>query len=85
MPNVKFGFTSRHLECHNTEGALRTIPKTKILLESDAPYLSSVSRRDVNTPRAINPVARRIAEVKGVSQTIALAKTLPNLECVYRI
>ncbi|XP_011418658.3 uncharacterized metal-dependent hydrolase YabD [Magallana gigas] len=85
LPNVKFGFTSNLLRLSGAADVICAIPMSNVLLESDAPYLTPTSRMNIYTPWALFPVARRIAELKGVALSDVLAQTLHNLKCLYRI
>ncbi|XP_052685322.1 putative deoxyribonuclease TATDN2 [Crassostrea angulata] len=76
LPNVKFGFTSNLLRLSGAADVLCAIPMSNVLLESDAPYLPPTSRGNTNTPWALLPVARRIAELKGVGLSDVLAHAL---------
>lgn len=85
LPNVKFGFTSNLLRLSGAADVICAIPMSNVLLDSDAPYLTPTSRMNIYTPWALFPVARRIAELKGVALSDVLAQTLHNLKCLYRI
>jgi TatD DNase family protein len=58
----------------------------KILLETDAPYLSPVPYRGQrNEPAYILEIAKRIAEIKGVSFEEAAEKTTENAQSLFNI
>lgn len=78
LPNVKLGLTSNLLRFSGAADVLCAIPMSNVLLESDAPYLPPPSLVNINTPWALLPVARRIAELKGITVSDVLAQTLHN-------
>lgn len=58
---------------------VRTVPLEKILIETDAPFLAPVPHRGGrNSPEYVEYVARRIAEIKGVSSEEVTRITTEN-------
>lgn len=57
--------------------AVASVPLEKIMVETDAPYLAPVPHRgERNRPEYVELVARKIAEIKGVSlQTVSTVTT----------
>ncbi len=66
----------------NSEGlrdVARAMPLTRVLVETDAPYLAPVPLRGKrNEPAYVRHTARVLAEVKGVSETEIAAATTAN-------
>ena len=68
------------------EGVIRLIPSDRILTETDCPYLSPEPfRGTVNDPSRIPIIAKKLAEVKGVSLSEAENITETNFKRFYRI
>ena len=73
--------------------AVRVIPLERLMIETDAPYLTPLNIRGLsrrNVPSNIVYVAERIAEIKGVDvetvKKIALETTRTFFQCkVYRM
>lgn len=58
---------------------IKKIPLDRIVLETDSPFLSPQVRRGKrNDPRSVQDVARKIAELKGVSEREVLIQTTKN-------
>ena len=73
---------------------IKTIPLDRILLETDAPYVhptcdavsSGKKRAKINnTPLILPAVARRIADLKGLSTEIIMQKTSENARTLFKI
>ncbi len=66
--------------------ALAKIPLDKILIETDSPYLTPNPLRGArNEPLNVKLVARKIAEVKGVSEEEVAETTFINARKLFRI
>lgn len=62
-----------------TEEVIKNTPLEKILLETDAPYLTPVPHRGKrNEPLFVEYVARKIAEIKEVSREEVMEQTTNN-------
>ena len=78
------GFTGLITYARDYDKVIKNIPLDRILIETDAPYLSPI-REKRSTPLDVEKVARKIAEIKEVSfekvaeQTTNNAKKLFNL------
>ena len=58
----------------------------RILLETDAPYLAPVPHRgEINNSSNINYVAKKMAEIKGISQEEVLCHTFKNAKNLFNI
>lgn len=65
---------------------LERIPLDRILLETDAPYLAPVPHRGERNESAYLPlIARKVAEIKGVSLEEAARVTSANAEKLFKI
>lgn len=66
--------------------AVRFIPLDRILLETDAPYVTPAPYRGKrNEPIYVTQVAERMAEIKGVSRDEIAGKTLRNAGALFGI
>ena len=62
------------------------IPLEKILLETDAPYLAPVPHRGERNESAFLPlIARKVAEIKGLSLSEVENATTRNAETLFGI
>jgi TatD DNase family protein len=65
---------------------VREVPLDRILLETDSPYLSPVPNRGKrNEPLYVEFIARKIAELKGLSYEEVVGATAANAKKVFRI
>ena len=65
---------------------VRQLPLEKILLETDSPFQTPMSRRDeVNTPRNIVYIAEAVAQIKNTSVEQVAKITYQNAQCIYNI
>ena len=65
---------------------VQAIPLEKIMVETDAPYLAPVPRRGKrNEPAFVEAVARKIAELKGISAEDVARITTKNAENLFGI
>lgn len=68
------------------DDVIRAVPMEKILVETDAPYLSPVPHRGKrNEPAFVEFVAGKIAEVKGVDEDEVARVTLQNTRRLFGI
>lgn len=68
----------------NVRAAVALCPTTKIVLETDAPYLTPVPYRGRrNAPRYLPFIAERVAEIKGLSVEALLDACLDNSEALF--
>ena len=81
---VMFGFTATVLRDVHIVEAVRKLSLSKILLESDSPYLP-VARFGTNTPWHVLPVAEKLAQIKNVPVSILLEHTTSNAVKLYSI
>lgn len=66
--------------------AARAVPLERLLVETDAPYLSPPPKRGKRCePHYVQYTAEKLAEVKGVSFEELAAHTTENARAVYRI
>jgi TatD DNase family protein len=62
------------------------IPLEKIVLETDSPYLAPAPYRgERNEPIYVQKVAKKIAEIKGISEEEVIKITTENAKKLYRI
>ena len=66
-----FGGTSTFKNAKKVFESVQRVPATRILSETDCPYLTPTPYRGEfpNEPRRVALVAKRLAELKGVSET----------------
>ena len=61
------------------------VPNDKMLIETDSPYLSPEPFRGKrNDPRNVKYIAKKISEVKGISQQEIGKITYKNAKKVYK-
>ncbi len=64
---------------HDYDEVIRTVPLEKMMIETDAPFLSPVPHRGKrNHPRYVEYIAKKIAEVRGVTTEEVLERTTRN-------
>ena len=74
-----FSFTAVLTFTRDYDEVVRFIPKTHILSETDAPYVSPVSRRGTrNDPLAVRDVVAAIARIRGEDKEHTRETTLQN-------
>ena len=65
---------------------IRYVPKDRMLIETDSPYLAPVPHRgERNSPIYVAEVAKKIAEIKGMEYEQVAYITTQNAKTVYRI
>lgn len=68
------------------DDVLKDIPFEKLMLDSDAPFLSPVPHRGKrNHPRYVEFIAKKIAEVKGVTFEAVVMQTSKNARRLFEI
>lgn len=90
FPNVYFGFSPKILEPGREQvlQALWFLDMGRVLLESDSPYIvppCPSPSKGFSSPKVVGGVAKRIAEVKGLSLENVLTITLRNCRAFYRV
>lgn len=83
LPNCYFGFTSMLLRNKELQRCAKVIPLSKILLESDAPYLP-IEKMETNTPWRTIEIAKTLCEVKDLPLDMVLEVTRSNSRKCYR-
>lgn len=68
------------------DGVIKTAPLEKIMVETDAPYVAPVPYRGKrNEPLYVEEVAKKIAELKGISFEEAAVQTTLNARALFGI
>lgn len=63
---------------------LQALPKDRLMLETDSPYLTPVPfRGKVNTPLNVGYVAKTLAEVRGLTEQEVIDLTNKNAKTIY--
>lgn len=71
---------------HQWDEVIKEIPLEKMMIETDSPYLTPVPLRGKrNEPAYVQYVAKKIGEVKGLSQEEVGKKTTANAQKFFRI
>lgn len=81
-PNVRFGFTAALLRSGPTQEAVKKLDLNRILLESDAPYLSP-DRYTVNTPYQMFPVLECLARLRNLPPSMLIDRLNTNARLLY--
>lgn len=80
------GGTSTYPSNNELREVIKNCPLDRILLETDAPYLSPQPvRRQVNISSYINYVIDNIADIKGISREEVIIKTNENAMNLFRL
>jgi len=62
------------------------VPQDRLLIETDSPYLSPVPYRGKrNSPVYVSEIAKKLAQIRGVSYDYIAQKTFENAKRVYNI
>ena len=62
------------------------VPNDRMLIETDSPYLSPEPLRGRrNDPRNVKYIAKKIADVKGISEEEIAKITYKNAKKIYKI
>jgi TatD DNase family protein len=68
------------------DDSIRVCPMDRMLIETDSPYAAPVPNRGKrNEPGYVADVARKIAELKGLSHEEVAAATLKNASSVFSL
>ncbi|KAB2842809.1 hydrolase TatD, partial [bacterium] len=69
-----------------TQDAARRLPLDRMLIETDAPFLTPVPHRGKrNEPAYVAFVAQRIAELKGLDVAEVATQTTENAKRLFRL
>ena len=83
---ISFSGSITFTKSRRTREVVRQLPLEKILLETDSPFQTPMSRRDeVNTPRNIVYIAEAVAQIKNTSVEQVAKITYQNAQCIYNI
>lgn len=83
---IAFGGLITFENLANLREVVKEVPMNKILVETDAPYLTPDPYRGKrNEPLYVKYVVEKIAEVKGLSEEEVAKKTTENAKKVYNI
>jgi TatD DNase family protein len=70
----------------NVREAARVVPLERCLVETDAPFLAPIPHRGKRCePAFVADTARRLAEVKGLSESAVRAATTANARALFRL
>ena len=70
----------------NASEIIEMVPNDKMLIETDSPYLSPEPLRGRrNDPRNVKYIARKISDVKGISEEEVSRITYENTKRIYKI
>jgi TatD DNase family protein len=85
--HISFAGMVTFTKSHELREVARSIPEDRILIETDAPYLSPHPHRAQrpNEPAMLVHTARCLAEVRGVSLETLAAQTSQNARQLFRI
>lgn len=65
---------------------VRRAPLTRIMIETDAPYLTPIPHRgERNDPRHVRFVAEKVAEIKGLDLVAVARATTENARTIFRV
>lgn len=71
---------------HDYDDVVRAVPLEKMLIETDAPFLTPVPHRGKkNSPVYVEYVAKRIAEIKDISSEEVVCATNENTKRLFRM
>ncbi|HKL76030.1 MAG TPA: TatD family hydrolase [Halanaerobiales bacterium] len=83
---IAFGGLITFKNLNNLREVVKEVPINKILVETDAPYLTPDPYRGKrNEPLYVKYVAEKISEIKGLSKEEIAKKTTQNAKKVYNI
>lgn len=71
---------------HDYDAIIRTLPIDRILSETDAPYVTPAPYRGKrNEPAYVVEVVKKLAELRGASESDIAAQTIVNAERIFKI
>lgn len=82
---VYFSISNHSLNGSNFGQTLREIPTSRILVETDSPYLSPLGRGHNNSPRLVGVVAERLAALMKISVQQVLWMTAANARRLFHL
>jgi hypothetical protein len=88
FPNLCIGFTGivTFKNAADVQAVVRAVPLERILLETDGPYLAPAPHRGKPAhPGHVPLIARKIAEVKGVTPQAVFAAARDNTRRIYGV
>ncbi|MBI2042191.1 MAG: TatD family hydrolase [Candidatus Nealsonbacteria bacterium] len=80
-----FGFNGLIFKMPSSEEVIKNLPLEKILVETDAPYLTPPQEEGRNEPIYIKHVVSRIAQIKGLSYEKVAEATTQNAKNLFKI
>jgi TatD DNase family protein len=83
---ISFAGSVTFKNAHNLQEAASKLPLDKLLIETDSPYLAPVPHRGKrNEPAHVADVARKLAELQGVSPEEVARVTSANARRLFRL
>lgn len=83
--DIYFGFNGLIFKMPPSEEVIKKLPLEKILIETDAPYLTPPQEDGRNEPIYIKHVVNKIAQIKGLSYEEVAEATTQNAKKLFRI
>lgn len=78
------GGTCTYSQNNELRAAIQSMPLDRIVLETDAPYLSPIQvKRNRNDSSNIKYVISEISKIKGVSEKNIISQTNENIKSLY--
>ena len=87
-PTTYYSFTgtATYAKKGKTIAAIRDIPLTKIMIETDCPYLTPVAYKGKeNQPAYVSKIAKRIAYIKGIHIATVIQTTTQTASYFFKI
>jgi len=84
LPNAYFGFTATIFRDQETRKAVSQIPISRMILESDSPYLAPDEHCPVNNPWSVLAIASEISKIKDIPMSAVLQTTSDNTIQLYK-
>jgi TatD DNase family protein len=83
---ISFSGTVTFANAHNLQEAARYVPLSRLLVETDSPYLAPVPMRGKrNEPAYVRYVAEKVAQLRGIPLETLIEQTTANVEKLYGI